>query len=139
MNANVDTNSLMANVGDALFFDSKEEIVAETNDESENYRINLTTNYIPPENEIQTKVCAIWKDFLGRDRIGIEDNFFELGGDSLKAMSILNTIKKEFNFEMKVNELYENLNIKSISSKIEINKRLKNINKKVVSKNKIKI
>jgi phthiocerol/phenolphthiocerol synthesis type-I polyketide synthase E len=135
----MDIPQLMTTISNLIFFDNAEEIEADQTEASENYRINLTTHYIPPEGEIQTKLCTIWEDFLGKEKIGIEDNFFELGGDSLKALSILNTIKKEFNYEMKVNELYENLNIKSTSANIKIHNRLKRINKKVVSNNKMKI
>ncbi len=140
MNVSTDINAVFSNI-DALSIFNNEKEVSDYEEEgvTENYRINLTTNYAAPETELQTKLCAIWSDFLGVQNIGIEDSFFELGGDSLKGMSILNAIKKEFDCEINVQELYENLNVKNISLKIEVTNKLKNINKKVLSKNKITI
>ncbi len=139
-NSGLDVNSLLSNISTDTLFDDKEGDSSLAGEEqSDNLRVNITTNYLPPENETQTKLCSIWSAFLGEDKIGIEDNFFELGGDSLKAMSILNSIKKEFNCEIQVQELYENPNIKNISSKIQISIKLRSLSKKGSQKNKLTI
>jgi acyl-CoA synthetase (AMP-forming)/AMP-acid ligase II/thioesterase domain-containing protein len=42
-----------------------------------------------PENELQTRIAALWQRLLQRADIGVEDDFFEAGGDSLLAAQML--------------------------------------------------
>ena len=140
LNPETDAESLLSNISLGTFFDDNESSATVVEGQQvSSFRLNLPTEYAPPENKTQMKLCAIWKTFLGDELIGIDDNFFELGGDSLKAMSILNAIKKEFNCEVKVQELYDSPTIKTISSNIDITTQLKKITKKVTQKNKLKI
>lgn len=44
--------------------------------------------YVPPENQVQERVAAIFQEILGIEKIGLEDDFFEMGGDSIKAIQI---------------------------------------------------
>ncbi len=63
-------------------------------------RISVGTTYVAPTNETEEALEEIWKDVLGIDSAGINDNFFDLGGHSLKAMSLINRIHKEFDVEI---------------------------------------
>ncbi|RBL90066.1 type I polyketide synthase [Chitinophaga flava] len=102
-------------------------------------RPELSVSYQPPENEVQRKLCEIWQSFLGFGQIGIYDNFFELGGDSLRAMSLLSRIQKEFNVVVNLQDFYTNANIKDISTEIDIALKLSSIKKESANRNKIKI
>jgi phthiocerol/phenolphthiocerol synthesis type-I polyketide synthase E len=93
----------------------------------EAFRLRLSTEYAEPENSTQQGLVTIWKTFFGNKPIGIKDNFLDLGGDSLKAMSIVNAINKEFDFELTLPELYESPTIEEISAKIEVTIKFKNI------------
>ena len=42
-------------------------------------RPNLANEYVPPNNETETKIAAIWQQVLGIDKVGIYDSFFDLG------------------------------------------------------------
>jgi len=138
LNGNLDASQLLSSLSTGYLLEDKElDQASLAKESSDSFREDLTTGYLPPENEIQVKLCSIWRNFLGEEKIGIEDNFFELGGDSLKAMSILNTVKKEFNCEMKIEELYECQNIKAVSSKIAITTKLKHVSAKVSKRNKL--
>jgi amino acid adenylation domain-containing protein len=66
-----------------------------TGDEAVSQR-NVSTAYAPPETQIQHRLIAIYQEFFGNRKIGINDDFFELGGDSLKAISMTHRLKKEF-------------------------------------------
>ncbi len=79
----------------------------------------LEAKYEAPENEIQEKLVEIWEEALDRNHIGINDNYFDLGGHSLKAVLIVAKIKREFEIEIKVREIFENPNIKALSAIIE--------------------
>ncbi|WP_103071074.1 non-ribosomal peptide synthetase [Aquimarina sediminis] len=62
--------------------------------------------YIPPRDEMETKLVEIWQELLGIKRIGINENFFELGGHSIKLIKLVNLYHKLFNIEIKLKELY---------------------------------
>ncbi|QHI35449.1 Phthiocerol synthesis polyketide synthase type I PpsE [Kordia antarctica] len=135
-----DLTSVLSKMTSNTIFDEKELDEEEKHGEIENdERINLTTNYIAPQNDIQIRLSSIWKNTLGYEKIGIEDDFFELGGDSLKAMSILNAIKKEFNCNIEIQDYYDSPNIKTLSSQIEVLLKLKDISKTTPRKNTFKI
>ena len=51
---------------------------------------------ITPGSEVETKLCEIFTEVLGRKRIGAEDNFFLLGGHSLLAAQAALRIKNAF-------------------------------------------
>ncbi|CCD96147.1 putative Non-ribosomal peptide synthase:Amino acid adenylation (modular protein) [Bradyrhizobium sp. ORS 375] len=47
-----------------------------------------------PVGEIEQIIAAVWREVLGRDRIGRDDNFFELGGDSILSLQIIARLRK---------------------------------------------
>ena len=50
---------------------------------------NFQTDYAPPENEIQQKLCDAMAKVLKLERFGINDDFYELGGDSLGSIKVI--------------------------------------------------
>lgn len=62
--------------------------------------IQTGTAYVPPGNEIEARLAAVWEEVLSKEKIGIKDNFFELGGHSLKAMQVIARINKLFDVEL---------------------------------------
>lgn len=65
-------------------------------------RPDLPNPYVAPRNEMEAKLAEAWQEALGINNIGVMDNFLSLGGDSLKAMKVLNVLRKyELTFEMK--------------------------------------
>lgn len=86
-----------------------------------NYKksINVKTQYIPPQNEIEEKVSNIWKDILSLDEISIHDNFFELGGDSLKVTKIVDRVYKEFNVKIPLRNLFDDPTVAKLAELIQ--------------------
>lgn len=78
-------------------------------------RPELTTDYVAPENDVETRLAKIYQELLGIDQVGVYDDFFELGGDSLKAVNFGSRIQKELNTEVPITEFFNRPNIKMLS------------------------
>ena len=63
-------------------------------------------NYQAPRNESEQTLVNVWKQLLNIEQIGIRDNFFDLGGHSLLAIRLLAAIRKKFNVELSVNDIF---------------------------------
>ncbi|MFC9233490.1 amino acid adenylation domain-containing protein [Streptomyces decoyicus] len=59
-----------------------------------------------PRDAHEEKLCAIFAEVLGAERVGIDDNFFDLGGHSLLATRLTSRIRGEFGIELTVREVF---------------------------------
>ncbi|HEY0610765.1 MAG TPA: amino acid adenylation domain-containing protein, partial [Chitinophaga sp.] len=78
-----------------------------------------TTEYVEPLSEVEKRLAEIWKGILKLDKVGINDNFFELGGHSLSMISMLNRLKTEFGFEVKLEMFLHQPSIAALALHIE--------------------
>ncbi len=62
--------------------------------------------YVPPRNDVERAITAIWESVLGRERLGVYDNFFEAGGHSLKATRIVSRAHRELGVEVGLREFF---------------------------------
>ncbi|OIJ84942.1 non-ribosomal peptide synthetase [Streptomyces sp. MUSC 14] len=53
-----------------------------------------------PRNSHEEKLCSLFCELLGLERVGIDDDFFALGGHSLLATRLTTRISKEFGVDM---------------------------------------
>ncbi|MCG7495643.1 amino acid adenylation domain-containing protein [Vibrio sp. Of7-15] len=51
--------------------------------------------YEPPKSEVERKLCAIWQEVLGVEKIGINDDFFNIGGDSILSLQVVGRANAE--------------------------------------------
>ncbi|NIO87699.1 MAG: amino acid adenylation domain-containing protein [Candidatus Aminicenantes bacterium] len=74
-------------------------------------------NYLPPRDGVERKLVDIWSAALGieKEMIGIAANFFELGGHSLKAVAAVSGMRKEFNMDVPLVEVFRRPFIKSLA------------------------
>jgi amino acid adenylation domain-containing protein len=77
------------------------------------------TDVIPPTNNCQAKLVAIWSQVLGTRMIGLSSSFFELGGHSLNIMSLISHIHKEFEVKIALGEIFKNPTVKMQASLIQ--------------------
>ncbi|MCP4215030.1 MAG: amino acid adenylation domain-containing protein, partial [bacterium] len=73
------------------------------------------TAYAPPSTETEIRLAKIWADLLGMEKTGIDDDFFEVGGDSLKAMSLITRIYKEFDYKIPLARIFQASSIRDIA------------------------
>ncbi len=50
---------------------------------------DFRSDYVPPSNEIEEKLCRAMEKVLNLQRVGIRDDFYELGGDSMTSMEMI--------------------------------------------------
>lgn len=62
---------------------------------------------IPPRNELERQLAALWEEVLGVKEIGVHDRFFELGGHSLLAVRLLAKIEKTFGKKLPVSAVFQ--------------------------------
>ncbi|GHT98893.1 hypothetical protein FACS1894126_4770 [Alphaproteobacteria bacterium] len=75
----------------------------------------LIDEYVAPRNEIEERLCEIWKEVLHLDKVGINDNFFKIGGDSLKAIRVISHINVCFFSDVRVVDIFSQNTVAAIS------------------------
>ena len=56
----------------------------------------VAQQYVGPRDEVEQRLCEIWAEVLGLERVGIHDNFFEIGGHSLLLVTLFTKLRKLF-------------------------------------------
>ncbi|MCY7569405.1 amino acid adenylation domain-containing protein [Bacillus safensis] len=75
--------------------------------------------YTAPRNDIETKLVHLWEDILDQEQIGVYDSFFDRGGHSLKAMTVLTKVQRDFQVEVPLSVLFEQQTIAALAAYIE--------------------
>nr|WP_185964341.1 non-ribosomal peptide synthetase [Aliikangiella marina] len=73
-----------------------------------------TAKYLAPSNEVEIKLCDIWKNVLAKEKIGIKDNFFAIGGDSISSIQVVSKAKSA-GITISVKDIFKRPTIKSLS------------------------
>ncbi|WEF32912.1 non-ribosomal peptide synthetase [Pseudoduganella chitinolytica] len=74
-----------------------------------------------PTSAVEITLARLWSEMLDIDQhtISVEDHFFRLGGNSLLAMQFISRVNQEFACQLKLDELYQFSDLKSISIRLE--------------------
>jgi len=67
----------------------------------------LGDQYVAPRNDVEAKLAEIWQEVLEVEQVGINDDFFELGGHSLLAVRLVSAIRKAFEVEMPISDIFD--------------------------------
>jgi amino acid adenylation domain-containing protein len=67
----------------------------------------LETEFEPPRTPVEEQVAEVWREVLGRPRVGAHDDFFALGGHSLLAMQVVTRLREAFGVEVPLQRLFE--------------------------------
>ncbi|MDQ0416437.1 amino acid adenylation domain-containing protein/non-ribosomal peptide synthase protein (TIGR01720 family) [Croceifilum oryzae] len=76
-------------------------------------------SYVAPTTETEIRLVSIWREVLGMERIGIEDHFFDLGGHSLKGMTLVSKVQKEFEVDFGLQEVFQAPILKEMAQRIQ--------------------
>lgn len=86
---------------------------------------------LPPANAVEEVLVAIWKEAFEKSDIGIEDDFFDLGGHSLIATQIHAKIKKVFQSELALRQLFHSPTIRNLAAIIQQRERAPGLSDKI--------
>lgn len=67
----------------------------------------------------EQKIVGIWEKVCGQSEYVPDSNFFLIGGDSLKAVKILNMVKKIFDIDITINDVFEKSRISELAAYID--------------------
>ncbi|UHA75790.1 amino acid adenylation domain-containing protein [Paenibacillus sp. 481] len=76
----------------------------------------ISADYEAPQTETERKLCQMWEQFFRIEQIGVQDDFFELGGDSLKAITVVSAIHKQFQVEIDLPTFFNRSNVRQLSA-----------------------
>lgn len=85
----------------------------------ESVRPASASAFVPPKNELEERIAAIWKEVLGLEAVGMRDNFFDLGGDSLEAVETMSRIRSELHADLPLISLFKAPTINSLAASLE--------------------
>jgi len=76
-------------------------------------------DYVPPHNDSEERLAAIWSEILGVAPIGVEDSFLELGGDSMSAVALLSRVEAEFDRKLPLVSLFQRPTIAHLATLLQ--------------------
>jgi amino acid adenylation domain-containing protein len=73
-----------------------------------------------PENPVEEVLKSIWGEVLGVSDTCTSTSFFRLGGHSLSAIQVISWIRKIFDIELSIQDLFQNNTIKLLANRLII-------------------
>lgn len=64
-------------------------------------------DYVAPRTKPEEQLVHIWKEVLKVEQVGVKDNFFDLGGHSLRGMTLVTKIHKQFDKSISLREVFQ--------------------------------
>jgi amino acid adenylation domain-containing protein/non-ribosomal peptide synthase protein (TIGR01720 family) len=77
--------------------------------------VDELAGFAPPRDAREETLAAIWREVLGRERVGIHDNFFQLGGDSILSIQIVARARRE-GLLITPRQLFENQTVAGLAA-----------------------
>jgi amino acid adenylation domain-containing protein len=75
-------------------------------------------SFIPPRDEVELSLAAIWEEILDTSPVGVTDNFFDLGGHSLLAVRLMARIRRDLGRELPLAVLLEGATIERLAAAV---------------------
>ncbi|MBW4507961.1 MAG: amino acid adenylation domain-containing protein [Scytonematopsis contorta HA4267-MV1] len=76
-------------------------------------------SFAEPQTTTQNKLCVLWSNVLGIERLGITDNFFQLGGHSLLATKLVSRIREQFKITLPLRAIFEHPTVIELASEVD--------------------
>jgi acetylornithine deacetylase/succinyl-diaminopimelate desuccinylase-like protein len=69
--------------------------------------------YVAPRNDLERAIAEVWREVVGRERIGVDESFFSVGGSSLLVAKLQSRLRQALGREVPVLELFRHPTIAS--------------------------
>lgn len=80
---------------------------------------NKESSYVPPQNELEEKICLCFQKVLSKDKVGRFDNFFYIGGHSLRATVLANALEELTGCKLMLKDIFKNPTPEKLTNLIE--------------------
>lgn len=80
--------------------------------------LGLGTEFVAPNNQLESKIIAIWRKILPAAEVGAKDNFFDLGGDSIGVAEVQSEIQKQFGLDIPIVRLFRYPTVQALAQHI---------------------
>ena len=72
-------------------------------------------SHVPPQNETEKAIAAVWERFFGLDKVSIEETFFDLGGHSLMLIQMHRELQEVLKLDFPVVAIFEHPTIRALA------------------------
>jgi hypothetical protein len=79
-------------------------------------RPDQAADFMPPGNDIERQIAAVWQEILQLDKVGIRDNFFDIGGNSLLILQAYQQLQALLPSDCLVVELFKYPTISALAA-----------------------
>lgn len=73
----------------------------------------------PPRNETERLLCALWRDVLRLDAVGIHSRFLDLGGDSILAAQLVARLRRSLSPALTMADVWDTPTVAAMAERIE--------------------
>ncbi|HYG61537.1 MAG TPA: amino acid adenylation domain-containing protein [Thermoanaerobaculia bacterium] len=77
------------------------------------------SGYVAPRTPIEQVLAEVWAEILGVERVGLRDDFFGLGGHSLRATQLVSRVRRVFQVELPVRDLFERPTVEALAAHLD--------------------
>ncbi|HYG63315.1 MAG TPA: amino acid adenylation domain-containing protein, partial [Thermoanaerobaculia bacterium] len=79
--------------------------------------------FLAPRTPVEGVIAGIWAELLGLERVGLDGHFFALGGHSLLAAQVISRLRRAFDIELPVRDLFEAPTVADLAARVEAARR----------------
>jgi amino acid adenylation domain-containing protein len=76
-------------------------------------------DYVAPRTPVEEILAGIWAEVLGVERVGATDHFFDLSGHSLLATRVISHLRRAFDVEMPMRDLFATPVLAELAARVE--------------------
>jgi amino acid adenylation domain-containing protein/non-ribosomal peptide synthase protein (TIGR01720 family) len=73
---------------------------------------------VPPRDERENLIAAVWRGVLGLESVGVHDNYFAVGGDSISAIQVASRLQRA-GWQVAVRDLFQHPTIAALAPRLE--------------------